>query len=1187
MKRPTPVFGDEEARQRIRTSLDESLIVEAAAGTGKTSELIHRIVAVLERGANVERIVAVTFTRKAAGELKLRLRQELDRALGEARASSAEAKKPEAKQDAVKPGVTQPRATKQHAGLKPAATSQEVLNLEHALEHLEEAHIGTIHSFCADILRERPVEANIDPAFTGLEDSQAKRIYREAFKQWAHQKLEEMPPGLRRVLSRLAVRQTDQSPLATLEEAGWKLIEWRDFPKEWRREPFEREKNADELVKRVFALADTSELCPKPKDYLFMDLAPARAFTSRLRRAEALSLGRDYDALEALLVKLATDLKRKARKGTGTFAEGAKREDVLRAREDLLIDLQAFKQHADADLAAILQADMRDLLDRYDQLKRAAGGLDFTDLLLKVRDLVKQNVEIRRYLQGRFTHIFVDEFQDTDPLQVEILLLLAADNAGETEWERAKPSAGKLFLVGDPKQSIYRFRRADVLLYQRVRQSLTSKGVALLHLTKSYRAVPALQQCINAAFEPEMTGDDLIGQPAYVPLEKYREPRDDQPAVIALPAPTPFSDYGQVRYEKINECMPDAVGAFIAWLINESGWTLGDAESGETPTPRRAIRPRDICILFRRFVSWGDDITAKYLRALEARDVPHLLVGARSFHSREEVETLRTALTAIEWPDDELSVFATLKGSLFAVPDDALLRFKLEQKALHPFRPLPAGPTGLDLELQPVADALSLLAEFHRKRNRRPVVETIHDLLEKTRAHAGFALRPAGNQILANVYRVADLARAFELSGGISFRGFVEELAAQADREEGSDSPVFEEAAEGVRIMTVHGAKGLEFPVVILADITAKLSRTPPEKYIDGQQELAAISLAGFSPWDLLDHQGEEEARDQAEGVRVAYVAATRARDLLLVGTVGAEPTDGWWLSPLNKAVYPEDKARRRARPAPACPQFGAATALEAYTNDQLLDQVVMPGLHHPMVGDHSVVWWDPDKLKLEVEANFGLRQQEILAEDAGHEAVDEGVRRYEEWKARRTQAVEAGQRAEFDVFTVTSALDAPADFDALTQVELVEKVPDRPQGPRFGTLVHAVLRDVALDGDALQISRLAQVHGRVFGAPAEEIDAAAVAVANALAHPLVRRARSASHLYRELPIIANTDDGRIVEGTIDLAFQQNGTWNIVDFKTDADLANRQAHYRRQLEWYLFAMERITGCAARGWLLSV
>jgi ATP-dependent exoDNAse (exonuclease V) beta subunit len=221
------------------------------------------------------------------------------------------------------------------------------------------------------------------------------------------------------------------------------------------------------------------------------------------------------------------------------------------------------------------------------------------------------------------------------------------------------------------------------------------------------------------------------------------------------------------------------------------------------------------------------------------------------------------------------------------------------------------------------------------------------------------------------------------------------------------------------------------------------------------------------------------------------------------------------------------------------------------------------------------------------VEANFGLRQQEILAEDSGHEAVDEGVRRYAEWKTRRTLALEAGQRAEFDVFTVTSTLDAPAGFEASIQVELIERVPDRPQGPRFGSLVHAILRDASLDGDAQQIARLAQVRGRVFGAPDEEVHAAVVAVTNALAHPLVRRAGSASRLYRELPIIANTDDGRMVEGTIDLAFQENGAWNIVDFKTDPDVAVLQAHYRRQLQWYLFAMARITGGVARGWLLSV
>ncbi len=170
-------------------------------------------------------------------------------------------------------------------------------------------------------------------------------------------------------------------------------------------------------------------------------------------------------------------------------------------------------------------------------------------------------------------------------------------------------------------------------------------------------------------------------------------------------------------------------------------------------------------------------------------------------------------LTAIEWPDDELSVFATLKGSLFAIPDNLLLRFHHEVGRLHPFR---SPPENSGDDFHPIAEALGLLADLHRGRNRRPIADTVNALLEATRAHAGFALRPAGHQVLANVHRIADLARSFELSGGVSFRGFVEELETQSEKAESAEAPVIEEGAEGVRLMTVHGAKGLEFPVVIL-----------------------------------------------------------------------------------------------------------------------------------------------------------------------------------------------------------------------------------------------------------------------------------------------------------------------------------------------------------------------------------
>lgn len=1160
---------DQAARERIRTSLDESLIVEAAAGTGKTSELIQRIIAVLKKGrTTVERVVAVTFTRKAAGELKLRLRQELHHTLNKARAAACD-------------GV-------------------EIQNLERAIARLEEAHIGTIHSFCAEILRERPVEANIDPAFQELSESEAQRLYRQAFKRWSQEKLSASPPGLRRCLSRLVFRdsQDNRSPMQQLQDAGWKLIEWRDFPQPWRTRPFKQETEIDRLADQTIQLADLSSKCKRPNDNLCKDLQPVRDLAAAIRRAEAVAR-RDYDTVEGLLVKLYSDLKRgKKRKGIGDFAERVARENVISARETLMQALEDFKHQADADLAALLREEMGELVVCYDELKRGSGKLDFVDLLLNARNLVRDNSEVRHYFQRQFTHIFVDEFQDTDPLQAEILLLLSADDPQVTRWLEVRPVAGKLFLVGDPKQSIYRFRRADVVLYQKLRTALTGKSVALVKLTKSFRAVRPIQECVNAAFAPEMTGNADIGQPEYVPLEEYSKTSGKQPCIVALPAPRPHDIDGQVRKGAVEQCLPDAVGAFVEWLIKKSNWEIRDPENSESGIP---ISPRHICILFRRFISWKGqgvrtDMTRDYLRALEARGIPHLLVGARSFHQREEVETLRAALTAVEWPDDELSVFATLKGSLFAIPDSTLLRFRHELGPLHPFRPL---PKDLESDFQPVGEALSLLADVHRRRNWRAFVETVNALLEATRAHAGFALRPAGNQVLANVYRVCDLARSFELSGGISFRGFVEELATQAERDESGEAPVLEEGAEGVRIMTVHGAKGLEFPVVILADITCNLTSREPDMYVDGQQSLCATRLVGCAPWELLDHQQQEKERDEAEGVRVAYVAATRARDLLVVPAV--EDQASWeeifrtwgegWLASLHKAIYPVKDRRRKPQPAPGCPQFGESTVIA--DDDRLLEFAIKPGGHQPQQGTHSVVWWDPRKLRLDVEGNFGLRQAEILQEDG--EASGEHVRRYEEWKARRAQVLQDGQRLEFDVFAVTEAAGPPARFQAEIDFDTLEKAHDRPSGPRFGTLVHTILRDVDLSPewgpewgeDQQNVTALAQMHGRVLGSPGEEIEAAVKAVSAALRHPLLGRASASERCHRELPIMVKTDDGRLLEGIIDLAFLEDGTWTIVDFKTDADLPSRQAQYQRQLQWYVFAMSQITGAPARGWLLSI
>ena len=980
-----PQLDDGAARQRIRTSLAESLFVEASAGTGKTTELIARIVAVLAGGlTTIEHIVAVTFTNKAAGELKLRLRQELDRA----------------------------RET--------TKTAIERSNIENALEHLEEASIGTIHSFCAQMLRERPVEAIVDPAFEELNEQQASRLYERAFRAWMERKLGAVAPGLRRALVRLAWRDSydSASPIEQLQYAAWKLIEWRDHPAPWSTREFHREAEIDGLVEQVQLIAEAASSCAKRNDNLVKSLRPGQALVTWIERAESAG-ARDYDSLESLLIKLIRDISRNPQKGSGFFADGVPREQVVEARQCLLDRLEAFQHAADADLASILRGEMWELVDEYNQRKRRAGKLDFVDLLLIARDLVRDKSDVRRYLQDRFTHIFIDEFQDTDPLQAEILLLLSADDPAESDWLRVAPKPGKLFVVGDPKQSVYKFRRADVVLYREIRDALQKRGVGMVQLTTSFRALRPIQHLVNAAFQTDMQDDVAAGQAAYSPLCGETPGISKQPSIVALPAPRP---YGTMRISRaaIDACLPETIVAFIEWLVRDSGWKVRDPEN---PSQMLPVSSRHVCMLFRRFTNFGKDITRDYVRSLEAREIPHLLVGSKSFHSREEVETLRAALTAIEWPDDELSVFATLKGSLFAIPDNLLLRFHHEIGRLHPFR---TAPENAETDFKPIIEALNLLADLNRSRNRRPIADTVNSLLEATRAYAGFALRPAGHQVLANVYRVADLARSFELSGGMSFRGFIEELEAQSEKAESAEAPVLEEGAEGVRLMTVHAAKGLEFPIVILADMTANIAAHDPDRYVDARHRLCATRLLRCAPWELREHEAEERLRERAEGVRVAYVAATRARDLLVVPSVGDEELDGW-LSPLNKAIYPAHDRYRNATNAEGCPKFGEASVLDRpfFAHEE---SSVQPGLHTPQQGPHEVVWWDPKTLKLAPPANLGLRQEEILKGDSNEEESPSMIA-YREWKELREKANAAGKRKEFDVFIATEAAASASGF--------------------------------------------------------------------------------------------------------------------------------------------------------------
>jgi ATP-dependent helicase/nuclease subunit A len=1167
-----PVLADQADRDQIATALDDTLIVEAAAGTGKTTELVRRIVRVIETGrAEVTGIVAVTFTEKAAGELKLRLRE----ALEEARGASGN-------------------------------DSEERRRLDTAVGTLEEAQVSTIHGFCADLLKERPVEARIDPLFRVLTEAQAVSMYDDGFHRWLETQLADPSAGVKRALRRPVFSgfgaQTDSGdgPVDRLRRAGWELIQWRDFDGDWRRPTFDRLSRIDELVRLLNGFTELLEPPGDARDALYFDTWAARKLAEEIRRTESVA-PRDYDRLEAGLIELSRNRNFKdARKGSGkSYRIGVLREDVCRARENLNQALSEFKKDADADLAAALRDELRGCVSAYEAAKSKAGALDFLDLLLKARDLIRDNAEVRSTFQARFKRIFVDEFQDTDPLQAEILLLLAADDPAATNWRETRPVAGKLFLVGDPKQSIYRFRRADVGIYRSVYEMLQSAGARRVTLRTSFRARPNMQRAINAAFEPVMTGNRDVLQPAYVPLEPFRPESSEQPSIVVLPVPEPFG-YRRLSNVAIEKSLPDAVGGFIDWLINDSGWKVAErpaaAKSSLAPTAARgfrpgetehlvAIQPRHICLLFRRFTSFGEDMTRPYVEALEARGIAHLLVGGRSFHNRAEIETLRAALAAIEWPEDELSVFATLRGSLFAISDEELLEYRHRIGRFHPFRI----PTELPANLAAIVEGLKLLQALHRRRNRVPVATTIASLLEATRAHVGFALEHGGEQVLANVAHVIDLARRYEAEGGISFRGFIEALREQAESGEAGEAPILEEGSDGVRLMTVHKAKGLEFPVVILADMTAKLRASAASRYLDSERNVCAIRLGGCAPADLLEHEDEELLRDEAEGIRVAYVAATRARDLLVIPAVGDEEREGW-VQPLNTAVYPANEVRRQQVQAAGCVEFQSKDSVWVRPGGSAVSaSTVSPGLHvcrgggPSQTAEFSVVWWDPRALKLGAEAPLGLRRPELIVKDVAPAIVDSGLAAYNSWRERRQQAISTGSHGSVALRTVTQAAKTGDERDLqLPEVEIVElpRAANRPSGRRFGTLVHAVLASVPLDGDLDIIQRLATIHGRILGASQDEVDAASESVRVALAHRVfddVREAAQQGRCRREVPIAWRDSEGSLIEGVIDLAFEQAGSWTVIDFKTDEEFRGDEPVYRRQVGMYAAAIKAANG----------
>ncbi len=784
---------DHDARRRATDDLDTSFLVEAAAGSGKTTLLLGRIVNLVRQGrARLAEIAAVTFTEKAAADLRIRLRGALARA-----------------------------------------------ELHEALRELESARIGTIHAFAAGLLRERPVEAGVDPGFTVADPLTSRLLLDRTWETW-------LPETLADPATADAVRQAIERGfgLERLRDLAFALVDARDRlgglpdPAPFAEAPAALNADVRATIERLADLARGAVKDPEDRAASALeDLASWVRQTAGLAEADQVSALLGPGRLPEKPERLGNKAKWRNKSALEECRAG------LIALRDRVEAARAVARH---NLVAGLARWAAGFVGAFDRAKARAGCLDFLDLLLRARDLVRDRPDVRRDFQRGIRYLLVDEFQDTDPLQLEMVLSLA---------EGAPP--GSLFVVGDPKQSIYRFRRADIETYEEAKGTLGGRG-EVLTIRANFRSAQGLLDAVNQVFEGVMVPPpDGAYQPAYVALEPSPRTGPGGPPVVLAPppeAPPPMS---------AGEAAQEEARLVAAYLVREVEHA-------------RRFRYGDVALLFRAMTN-----VVAYEDALRAAGIPFRTVGGRHYYDRSEVGWTIAALAAIEDPHDPVALLGALRSPFFGVTDEALLRLHERGGEFCYLRPLPpdADPA--------LADAWGLLRTLHRERNALAPAAVIERLLAGTQVLAAYALEPQGEARVANLLKVLDTARALEATGALTFRGLVRWLRDRgAARYEEEESAV--DADDAVRLMTIHKAKGLEFPVVVVPDLGREGPWRPPVLLADRESGRLAVNLgslgdAAMTTLDWADVEAREMQRVDAEALRVLYVALTRGeRELVL-----------------------------------------------------------------------------------------------------------------------------------------------------------------------------------------------------------------------------------------------------------------------------------------------------------------
>ena len=1078
---------DQQARDIIASNLQDTLFIEASAGTGKTTSLVNRVVNMIStRTATLDKIAAITFTEAAAAELRERIREELEKAASDCERSVYE-------RDLCQQGISD----------------------------LDQSAIQTLHAFAALLLHERPLEAGLPPSFEVSDEMKSGVRFNEEWDKWLDGALED--PSLAQYISRALT-------------LGLTLDKLKDVARAFH-------SNYDDLANTVFeseaptpqaaqslidARAGLEHLCTLsqngPGDKLYDHVQ------SKLGAIRRLEEGEPGSNLSYRLLKRLLPLKCGSGRQGGWNTDPVTNENGCKSLKGLLKLLDE-KVNAEitrtrrAALMPILEALRKYVID-YAEKRRTEGRAEFQDLLVWARDLLRDNLEVRDHFRKRFSHLLIDEVQDTDPLQAEIAMFLAEavpnsrpPTPRPDSWLDVTPEKGKLFVVGDPKQSIYRFRRADVEQMNHLRERMEAAGGNALNLVQNFRSHRPIVAWVNHLFSQWMDGDET--QARYEEMHHRWEADNTDPfhpRVWALSDVETKDNMSVVRNQEAED-IADLLRQMVA-----QKWKVLDKEKSDKSenASHRCVGYSDICILMPTRTG-----LASLERGLEARNIPYRLENASLIFETQEVRDLLNCLKAIDDPSNQIAVVGALRSTVFGCSDIDLLLYHETHGSFDYSRAQDNTPSGL------IPDALAVLRTYHDARMWESPGFLIDRFIRDRGLMESALDHPRSREQWRRYRFMVEQAWRFAEGGGNSLRDFVEWIEDQInERVRVTESPIPDSDEEAVRIMTIHGSKGLEFPVVVLTGINSSGRQQSDTVIFDRVRKQVEVGLG--SKVDRISTPGYEELSEKekkmsgAEDVRLMYVASTRARDHLILSL------------------------RRKETGSRTISKTFAAMISETMQGSPLWEPVHLVDMDESQGSISNATSQDPPN------------------------SIDHSIEARDRWESARDNLIKRMGRP-----TYVSATSLGRH--AHEQEDKPEQESDEPwrrgrAGTSVGRAVHAVLQSIDLATGA-EIEARSRVQAAAEGVPDREKEVADL-VRVAVESDVVHRAVASGRVWREVPVATPTGDG-ILHGFIDLLFEEDDGLVIVDYKTDAvpaaETPDAVLRYRLQGGAYAHALQEITG----------